>query len=49
VSPASGTLTAGQTVTVTATAVGNGPPDFVNTLTVNPVPVTVQVDYPPEG
>jgi RNA polymerase sigma factor (sigma-70 family) len=49
VSPASGTLTAGESVPVTVTAVGNGPPDFVNTLTVNPGGLTVTVDYPPKG
>jgi uncharacterized protein YjdB len=49
VSPASGKLAAGKTVTVTVTAVGNGPPKFVNTLTVNPGGLTVTVDYAPEG
>jgi RNA polymerase sigma factor (sigma-70 family) len=47
--PASGNLTSGQTVTVTVTAVGNGPPDFVNELTVNPGDLSVEVEYPPEG
>jgi RNA polymerase sigma factor (sigma-70 family) len=49
ISPASGDLTSGETVTVTVTAVGNGPPDFVNDLTVDPGGLTVQVDYPPKG
>jgi RNA polymerase sigma factor (sigma-70 family) len=49
VSPASGKLAAGKTVTVTVTAVGNGPPKFANTLTVNPGGLTVTVDYPPKG
>jgi RNA polymerase sigma factor (sigma-70 family) len=49
VSPASGKLAAGKTVTVTVTAVGNGPPKFTNTLTVNPGGLTVTVDYPPKG
>ena len=49
ISPASGDLTAGETVTVTVTAVGNGPPDFINDLTVDPGDQTVQVDYPPKG
>jgi RNA polymerase sigma factor (sigma-70 family) len=49
VSPASRTLTAGETVTVTVTAVGNGPPNFTNTLTVDPGGLTVTVDYPPKG
>jgi hypothetical protein len=49
ISPASGDLTSGDTVTVTVTAVGNGPPDFVNDLTLDPGGLSVQVDYPPEG
>jgi RNA polymerase sigma factor (sigma-70 family) len=49
ISPASGDLTAGETVTVTVTAVGNGPPAFINDLTVDPGGLTVQVDYPPKG
>ena len=49
ISPASGDLTAGETVTVTVTAVGNGPPAFVNDLTVDPGGLSVQVDYPPKG
>jgi len=49
ISPASSDLTAGETVTVTVTAVGNGPPAFINDLTVDPGGLTVQVDYPPKG
>jgi RNA polymerase sigma factor (sigma-70 family) len=49
VSPASGNLASGQTVTITVTAVGNGPPFFVNDLTVNPGGQSVEVDFPPEG
>ena len=49
VAPASGDLAAGQTVTVTVTAVGNGPPDFVNELAVDPGGLSVEVEYPPEG
>jgi RNA polymerase sigma factor (sigma-70 family) len=49
ISPASGDLTAGETVTVTVTAVGNGPPAFINDLTVDPGGLSVQVDYPPKG
>ena len=49
ISPASGDLTSGETVTVTVTAVGNGPPDFINDLTVDPGALSVQVDYPPKG
>jgi RNA polymerase sigma factor (sigma-70 family) len=49
VSPASGKLAAGKTVTVTVTAVGNGPSKFANTLTVNPGGLTVTVDYAPKG
>ena len=49
VSPASGSLKAGQTATVTVTAVGNGPPDFITDLTVSPGGLTVTVQYPPSG
>jgi RNA polymerase sigma factor (sigma-70 family) len=49
ISPATGDLTAGETVTVTVTAVGNGPPAFINDLTVDPGGLSVQVDYPPKG
>jgi RNA polymerase sigma factor (sigma-70 family) len=49
ISPASGDLTAGETVTVTVTAVGNGPPAFINDLAVDPGGLAVQVDYPPKG
>jgi hypothetical protein len=49
ISPASGDLTAGESITVTVTAVGNGPPAFINDLTVDPGGLTVQVDYPPKG
>jgi hypothetical protein len=49
IGPASGDLTAGETVTVTVTAVGNGPPAFINDLTLDPGGLTVQVDYPPKG
>jgi RNA polymerase sigma factor (sigma-70 family) len=49
VSPASGNLANGGTVTITVTAVGNGPPMFINDLTVDPGALTVEVDYPPEG
>jgi hypothetical protein len=48
VSPASGTLTAGQTRTITVTTSGDGPANFTNTLTVNPGQ-TVTVTYPPRG
>jgi RNA polymerase sigma factor (sigma-70 family) len=49
ISPASGDLTSGETVTINVTATGNGPPNFINDLTVDPGGLTVQVDYPPEG
>jgi hypothetical protein len=49
VSPASGDLTTGETVTVSVTAVGNGPPTFITDLTVNPGGLTVEIEYPPEG
>jgi hypothetical protein len=49
VSPASGKLAAGKTVTVTVTAIGNGPPKFITDLTVDPGGLTVEIEYPPEG
>jgi len=49
IAPASGELAAGQTVTVTVTAVGNGPPDLVNELAINPGDLSVEVEYKPEG
>jgi RNA polymerase sigma factor (sigma-70 family) len=49
VSPSSGTLKAGQTVTVTVSQAGNGPPNFTTTLTVNPGGIQVTVEYPPAG
>jgi RNA polymerase sigma factor (sigma-70 family) len=50
VSPASGTLAAGQSVTITATApYPGGPPTFVTSLTVNPGGLAVDVEYPPSG
>jgi RNA polymerase sigma factor (sigma-70 family) len=48
VSPASGNLAAGQTVTITVTAVDPGPPSFNNTLTVDPGQ-SVDVEYEPRG
>ncbi len=48
-SPQSGSLAAGQSVTVTVTAVGNGPPSFSTSLSVDPGPVTVTILYPPSG
>jgi RNA polymerase sigma factor (sigma-70 family) len=49
VSPSTGSLQAGENLTITVTVVGNGPPDFQTALTVNPGGVTVTVDYPPRG
>jgi hypothetical protein len=49
VSPSTGSLTAGDSVTITVTAVGNGPPDFQTVLTVSPGGGTVTVVYPPSG
>ncbi len=49
VTPDSGSLTAGQTMTITVSTVGNGPPSFESPLTVNPGAVTVDVRYPPRG
>lgn len=47
-SPASGDLAAGKTVTVTVTAAGNGPPKFTTDLTVDPGGLTVEIEYPPK-
>jgi RNA polymerase sigma factor (sigma-70 family) len=50
VSPAAGTLKAGQSVTITVTANPNDPPpQYYNTLTVTPGSITVGVYYPPQG
>ncbi len=49
VSPSSGSLKAGQSVTITVTAVGNGPPAFTTVLTVSPGAVPVTVEYAPKG
>jgi RNA polymerase sigma factor (sigma-70 family) len=49
VTPDHGSLAPGQSVTITVTAVGNGPPEFVSPLTVNPGALTVDVEYPPQG
>jgi len=48
-SQTSGTVTPSQPVTITVTAVGNGPPFFINDLTVDPGGQTVEVDFPPES
>jgi len=49
VAPDSGSLAAGQTVTITVTTVGNGPPYYVTPLTVDPGQLSVTVEYPPQG
>jgi len=49
ISPASGDLGDGDTVTVTVTAVEPGPSQFMNELTVNPGDQSVEVEYPPKG
>jgi RNA polymerase sigma factor (sigma-70 family) len=49
VSPTGGSLTSGQTVTVTVTADANNPPPFTSVLTLNPGGLTVTVLYPPSG
>jgi len=49
VSPSTGSLTVGESLTITVTAVGNGPPNFQTPLTLSPGGVTVTVDYPPSG
>jgi RNA polymerase sigma factor (sigma-70 family) len=50
VSPASGTLPDGQTVTITVQAnPNNPPPDFANYLTISPGGLSVTVYYEPSG
>jgi RNA polymerase sigma factor (sigma-70 family) len=49
VSPSTGSLKAGQSATVTVTAIGNGPPTFTTELTLSPGGGTVTVRYPPRG
>jgi len=49
VSPTGGSLTSGQSVTITVTADPNNPPPFTSTLTLNPGGLTVTVLYPPSG
>ncbi len=50
VSPASGTLAAGQTVTITVQAnPNNPPPSFANDLTISPGGISVTVYYEPSG
>jgi hypothetical protein len=48
VSQLTGTLSAGQSIPITVTAIGNGPPTFTTVLTVSPGQ-TVTVLYPPSG
>jgi RNA polymerase sigma factor (sigma-70 family) len=49
VSPPSGSLKAGQSLTITVTADPSNPPAFQTTLTVTPGGATVTVEYPPSG
>ncbi len=50
IAPASGSLTAGRTVTVTLSAPATGgPPAYQTPITVNPGPISVAVYYPPSG
>jgi RNA polymerase sigma factor (sigma-70 family) len=50
VSPASGSLAAGQSVTVTLSAPATGgPPNYANSLTVDPGGLAITVYYPPSG
>ncbi len=49
VSPSSGSLTKGQSRTVTVTADPTNPPPFMSALTLNPGGATVTVRYPPSG
>lgn len=50
ISPASGSLTAGQTVTVALSAPATGGPGTYQTpITVNPGSISITVEYPPSG
>ena len=49
VTPDRGSLAAAQIVTITVSTVGNGPPDYLISLTVSPGALTVDVEYPPQG
>jgi RNA polymerase sigma factor (sigma-70 family) len=50
ISPASGSLAAGKTVTVTLSAPAQGgPPTFQTPITVNPGSISITVEYPPSG
>jgi RNA polymerase sigma factor (sigma-70 family) len=50
ISPASGSLTAGRTVTVTLSAPATGgPPSFETPITVDPGSISITVEYPPSG
>ena len=49
VSPSSGSLTAGQSVTVTVTVPAGASPPYANTLTVDPGSLSIDVYYPPSG
>jgi len=49
VNQSAGSLTSGQTVTITVTADANNPPPFISTLTLDPGGLTVTVRYPPSG
>jgi hypothetical protein len=49
VSPASGTLPDGQTVTITVQANPKETPPYVNNLTVSPGGISVTVYYEPSG
>jgi hypothetical protein len=49
VSQPSGSLPAGQSITVTVTTNPNSPPPFTSVLTLSPGPNTVTILYPPSG
>ncbi len=49
VTPDRGSLAAGQSVTITVSTVGNGPPAYLIPLTVTPGALTVDIEYPPRG
>lgn len=49
VSPLTGDLPAGHSITVTVTAINKGPQKFETQLTLSPGGATVTVDYIPRG
>ncbi len=49
VTPATGSLGQGHSVTITVTTAGNGPVAYLTPLTIGPGGLTVDIRYPPRG